>query len=116
MLDIDIIDNTIKELEDSETTFFNCQNLAALYIVRDKLGQTKLDKELFDIIPTYKKYCADKKKYQLQEVSEKMVIEDLRKVCKEIKEFVNTLYSHSDIESERNEIQFLINGLYEQKR
>lgn len=116
MMDINIINQTIGELEDADTTFFNCQNLASLYIVRDRLNQEKLDKELYDIIPTYKKYCEVKKKFQMNEVSENIVIDQLQRVCKETKEFINTLYCHSDTELERNVIKQLIEDLYTKQR
>lgn len=116
MLDLDIIDQTIEELKEGDTTFFNCQNLAALYIVRDKLGGTKLDKELRDVIPTYKKYCEIKKKYQFHELPEDAVTNAIQNVCIEIKEFIDLLYSSSDTQAERNQIIELIKNLYLEKQ
>ena len=40
MLDLDLINNTITELENGDTTFVSCERLASLYIVRDKMLQT----------------------------------------------------------------------------
>lgn len=112
MLDLDVIDQTIEELENADTTFLNCNNLASLYIVRDKLNQTKLDKELFDIIPSYKQFCLTKKKYQLKEVAETAVINDLARVCKEVYEFIDELYSTTESKDERIIITEMINRLY----
>ena len=39
MLDLDLINNTITELENGDTTFVSCERLASLYIVRDKMTQ-----------------------------------------------------------------------------
>lgn len=116
MLDLEVIDQTIEELENSDTTFFNCQNLASLYIVRDKLGATKLDKELRDIIPTYRSYCEIKKKYQLNELGEEAVINGINNVTKEIKEFIDTLYSNTDLQLERDVINNMIKNLYIEER
>ena len=116
MLDLEVIDQTIEELENSDTTFFNCQNLASLYIVRDKLGGTKLDKELRDILPTYRSYCEIKKKYQMKELPEEAVINAMTNVSKEVKEFIDTLYSGTDLEMERNIINDMIKNLYIEER
>lgn len=112
MLDIEIIEQIIEELENGDTTFFNCNNLASLYIVRENLRQSKLDKELFDIIPTYRKYCETKKKYQFHEVTESAVDLDLQKVCNEIYEFIKELYSSTESKTEREIIDDLITKLY----
>lgn len=116
MIDLDVIDQTIEELENSDTTFFNCQNLAALYIVRDKLGVTKLDKEFKDVIPTYRKFCEIKKKFQLHEVPENAVSNAIVNVTKELKEFINTLYSSTDTQIERDVINNMIKDLYIEER
>lgn len=112
MLDIDIIDQTIEELENADTTFFNCNNLASLYTVRDHLKQTRLDKELFDVIPAYKRYCQVKKTYQLKEISAEAVTEEMQNVCKELDEFIHALYSNTDLEIERQLIKNTLNQLY----
>lgn len=39
MLSLDVIEQTIMELESKDTTFSTCERLAPLYIVRDHLRQ-----------------------------------------------------------------------------
>lgn len=112
MLDLSTIEQTIEELEDADTTFFNCSNLASLYIVRDHLKQTRLDKELFDIIPAYKRYCKVKKNYQLKEISEDVVNREMQNVCTELNEFIHALYCNTESDLERQLIKETIHQLY----
>ena len=103
-MDIIAIQDNIEALENSDTTFDNVKELALLYIVRDKLKTHEIDvvqTELADILPAYNKYCNTKRKYQLDEVTEGAVIKDLKLVCKEIQEFIHTLYTHTDMRWER---------------
>lgn len=114
MLDIDMINATIEELENAETTFFNCQNLAHLYIVRDhyKGSQSHDSKDVMnqlnDILPQYKKYIDVKRKYQLKQIQEEAVTDSMQKVCREIKEFIHTLYRNSDTKQEREQIKTML--------
>lgn len=117
-MDLDIISDTIKELESKETTFFNCQNLAYLYIVRDHynprtaqlvpIETLEVQRELSDILPQYKIYKSVKKKYQMSETSKSAVTESMRDVCREITEFIETLISCSDMPEEREQIKTMI--------
>ena len=93
MLNLTEINNTIAELEKSDTTFTNCQRLAALYIVRDKFSATNtVEIELQDILPQYRRYCEIKRKFQLHEVTENAILNSIDGVCKEVSEFVRALY------------------------
>ena len=117
MLNIEEINNTIEELENSDTTFSNCNKLASLYIVREhyqkplKSPGTSVEHELSDILPRYKLYCEIKRKYQLHEITQEGVIVAMQNVCKEIKEFMQTLYSSTDMPEERKLIIQLITDL-----
>ena len=121
-MDLDIITDTIKELESKETTFFNCQNLAYLYIVRDHYNPRsaqlipvetlEVQRELSDILPQYKMYKAVKKKYQMSETGKGAVVESMRDVCKEISEFIETLVSCSDMPEEREQIKTMVTQMY----
>lgn len=113
MIDIDIIEQTIDELEHGDTTFFNCQNLASLYIVREHLKRTNLDKELYDVIPAYKKYCSVKKSYQVNEMPEEAIVQSISTVCKELKDFIIKLYNNTDSEAERICIINTLSELYD---
>lgn len=125
MLDLEEINNTIEELEHSNTTFANCEKLASLYIVRNYFKTTELPgyhvsesvyekdtiKELNDILPQYNIYCETKRKYQLHQLTDEAVILAMKDVCKEILEFITTLYNHTEFEQERVEIENLISEL-----
>lgn len=127
MLDIHDVDNTIRELENGETTFANCSKLADLYIVRKyyqtskemqeeyghDYGDAKVKKELSDILPSYTEYGDLKKHYQMGEITAKPVLNSLTKVCNEIYEFIHTLYSSTDMEDERAIIINLVDKLQE---
>lgn len=125
MLDIHEVDKTIHELEDGETTFSNCSKLADLYIVRKyfqtsqemqeeyghKYGDPKVKEELKDILPSYTEFCDLKKHYQMGEITEKPVLDSLRKMCNEIYEFMETLYSSTDMQEERDKLDTLITDM-----
>lgn len=118
MLNIEEIDNTIEELENGATTFDNCMKLASLYIVKEHNStpaQTMVtgtvEGELNDILPQYRIYCATKRRYQLNELSDKAVQSAMKDLCTEIKEFIHVLYSSTDTPQEREQIRDLIDEL-----
>ena len=113
MLDMGLVNNTIEELENDRTTFDNCMKLASLYIIRDNnmRATTEVEQELDDILPQYRNYTDIKRKYQLGEVSEKAVENQINLVCKEIEEFIHTLYASTDMPIERDYIKTMVNGL-----
>ena len=103
-MNIEIIDEMIEELEESDTTYANVADLAALYIVKDKLPVDKITKELNDIFPAYNVYKAIKRDYQLNNTDKSKVIRQMKFVCEELSEFICMLYSNSDLEEERQMI------------
>lgn len=120
MLDYEEIINTIDELENAPTTYDTCIKLASLYIVRDKIksrsnsiveGSTMVINELNDILPQYQLYCEVKRKYALNELTSEAVLMSMRDVCREIKEFIQTLYSNTDMKEERDYIKDMIINL-----
>ena len=116
MLDISLINETIKELEEDNTNFSNCQKLASLYTIKeyyDKHLQAadQVELELHDILPQYNRYCEIKKKYQLGEVASEQVLDSMKLLCQEIEEFIHTLYSSTDMEPEREQLRSLIQSL-----
>lgn len=118
MINLNEIENTIKELEEGQTTFANCQKLANLYIVKEHLQPTKYTekntviKEYNDILPMYSKYCDIKRKYQMKELTEEALTEAIQKVSREIKEFIKTLYANVETQNEK---QILTNMIAELK-
>lgn len=104
-MNISTINELIEELEQGETSLSNIRNLSALYNVKAHILGTKnfdrTTKELSDILPSYLKYIDIKRKYQLHEIGEDIVYINMKELCKEIKEFIQTLYSGTDTPKER---------------
>ena len=120
MLNLQEIEDTIHQLENSDTTFNTCEKLASLYIVKEHLqnadtgmvnAENNVVSELHDILPQYNYFCEVKRKYQMQEVPKEKVITSMRKLCIEVEEFLHTLYSHTDMEEERQLLQEMVNRI-----
>lgn len=113
-MDIVAINQAIETLENLDTTFDNVHELASLYIVRQNFQdglKTMVEREYDDILPEYKQYCEIKRKYQLKEVSEGLVIKELKEVCREIEEFLHILYVGTDMNKERKILQEMLQSL-----
>lgn len=112
MINISTINELIDEIENGDTSLSNIRNLSALYNVKNHLlGSNNYDsttKELNDILPSYNNYIDKKRKYQLHEISEEVVNESMKEVCREIKEFVQALYSGTDTQKERDILNKMI--------
>ena len=67
--------------------------------------------ELADILPAYIRYVDTKKRYQQFEVVDKMLIYAMEDVCKELVEFIATLYHNTETTAERALIVEMINNL-----
>lgn len=115
MMDIRLINEIIDDLETGDTTFDSVRELSSLYVVRDHLMKpmNNVESELSDILPTYKEYCRVKRTYQLNGTSDDLVIRKLKNVCSEIIQFINTLYSSTDMPKERQQIETMLESLQE---
>lgn len=117
MLNLEIINELIDDLEQSDTSLSTVRNLSALYNVKSHILGTKnydtITKELSDVLPSYLLYINLKKKYQLHEINEEAVYASMKDLCKEIKEFIQTLFSGTDTEQERTLIKSFIKELIE---
>lgn len=112
MLDLQMIENTITELEHADTNFANCEKLASLYIIREYNTTTnEVTEELSDILPHYNIYCEKKREYKMDNLTSSAVISALDTVCREIKEFMSTLYSSTDMQEEREKLNTLITDM-----
>lgn len=117
-MDIMAIEEAIQTLENDDTTFDNVSELASLYICRQYMNKplnlmvSSTQKELEDILPYYMKYKDIKKRYQLNQTSEGEVIQGIKNVCREIQEFIETLYSGTDMNKERLCIVKTLEQLY----
>lgn len=111
-MDINTINDLIKEIENGETTLSNIRNLSALYNVRNILlnnkEETQTQTELKDILPSYLGYINIKRKFQLHKTINENVIIAMKALCTEIKEFIQTLYSSTDTPQERDIIKEMI--------
>jgi len=112
-MDINIIDYTISELEENAETLDDLADLANLYIVRDKIKSKDVTQsEYNDILPTYNQYVNNKRAYQLGQINEGAVIKDIKSLCTEIQEFIDTLYSCTDMNKERKCIKDMLFSLH----
>lgn len=114
-MDITAINDAIQELENSETTQENVLELASLYTVRNNIqvAMDPVQSELTDIFPYYLKYRQIKQKYQRNQAIDYEVIQGIKDVCQELKEFVETLYNHTDMHKERMCIKKAVQELAE---
>ena len=111
------INALIEEIEQSELSLSNVRNLSSLYIVRkeliENLNYDNVETELNDILPSYIEYVKTKKKFQLNEVTEQAVFISMQTLCREIREFIQSLYSNTDTPKEREMLRNLISQLKE---
>lgn len=107
-MDLREITDTIEELENGDTTFDSCIKLSALYNVRDKL-KSDTEKELNDILPQFRMYVAVKRKYQLRELTKEDLIFAMKSMCRDVEEFISTLYQNTELEEERELIKTMLN-------
>lgn len=118
-MNIELIDEAIYALENSETTVENVSELSALYIVRAnmlhplKSSAQSVEKELNDILPNYLIYIDVKRDYQMKKTTEGEVIRAIKTVCKELSEFIDTMYSSTDMNKERLCIKNMLKKLHE---
>jgi len=108
------LNDMIKELEETASTFSDYDKLANLYIVKEHTHnyENPTLKELNDILPQYTNYCMIKKKFQMNELPKQTIIYAMQDVCKEIKEFIQILYSNTYTKEERDYIKNMLEELY----
>ena len=116
-MDINEIEETIQELENSSTTFNNALKLASLYILRENLkpGLKReidgVEDELDDILPQYRHYIVVRRNFQLGQTNQTEVLKALTYLCIEIKEFLKALYSGTSSPEEQSILQELYSSL-----
>lgn len=115
IMNLKSINDAIIELENSKSTYDNVQELSALYIVREHLKQTPdiVEKELNDILPCYRQYINIKRDYQIGRATDDLLVNSMENVCKEITEFIETLYNNTELLKERLKIEKMIKELSE---
>lgn len=118
-MDIELIENTISELEQDATTYENCNKLASLYICRlfnKNANMSLLDASESvshdnDILQSYYNYIEAKRQYQQYEVAEPNLLYNMQILCDDLIELISTLYHNTEIEGERALIVKMINDL-----
>lgn len=123
-MDLLAIEDAIKELEHSETTFDNVQELANLYTVYNNFVKEPLNdeikssndvvKEIVDIIPSYYQYCSIKREYQLHNISYDDFLPTFKALCAEIVDFLTLLYATTISHKERLILNDMINSIQKQ--
>ena len=125
MLDFNEIRDTISQLENSKTTYDTCSKLADLYIVLDhsenaNVQDTKSNdtvvNELSDILPAYTEYVKVKTNYKLNRGTKDSVLYSMDLLDKEITEFIDILFSSSDMSEERELLKRMLSNLYNKYR
>ena len=112
-MNIEEIQDDIKMLENDATTLDNVLELASLYIVAEHLQnntQRTVGSELEDLFPAYNKYVQTKEQYQRGNAQEDAIINALILLSQEIREFLEILYSSTNLYKERR----ILHGLIEQ--
>lgn len=118
MLDIELIENTIYQLENSETNIENCNLLASLYICRENyynqnisivdISSNITNSEL-EVLPTYINYIETKRKYEQFEIVDEMLICATYNLCRDIIKFVSDLYNNAETKGEQALIVKMVN-------
>lgn len=129
MITIAELNSDISELEKKPASYQNCERLAVLYTLQERLlqksagqlqtaapsrisaessqnikGHTKSITETSgnNILPAYKNYIEIKRQYQQGVIAKENVLKNLEVLSDEIKDFIRRLYRNSDMPEERN--------------
>ena len=123
MLDFNEIRDTITKLENSKTTFDTCNKLASLYTILwyhnlqvQETPKNDVVNELSDILPAYSQYVKVKTDYKLNRTTKESVIYSIELLDKEITEFIDILFSSSEMPEEREKLKQMISNLYDKHR
>lgn len=111
MMKLTEINNLIEEFKQGECSLSTIRNLAALYTVQEKLSSTPNDAvltELYEIVPSYKQYIIAKRRQQLKEITDDNVLDTLNRLGKEIRDFIQTLYTSTSNERERQVLHKMV--------
>lgn len=115
MQNLQTINEFIEGLEAEEPTLKNATQLASLYIVKkhlENIEMTQTEKEIKDILPTYRIYADVKTKYGKNEITEDAVVSALKSLCSEISDLIKILYANSEMAKERKELYKMVSSLY----
>ena len=108
------VNDAINELLNGPLTLSNARNLSALIVVQSYLQNAiqsesdSLERELNDILPRYKEYYEIKRDYQLGKIPKDDIIISMRRVCKEVNEFLLSLYENTETVEERTMLKAML--------
>lgn len=126
MITLEELTADIAELESKPASYPNCERLAVLYTIHDRLqraaeqsqtatfscvaepetvndsAQTSEPGGKSTALPAYTVYVENKRKYQQGDISKEKVLKNLETLSEEIKGFINRLYRNTDMPEERN--------------
>ena len=108
------VNDAINELLNGPLTLSNARNLSALIVVQSYLQNAiqsesdSLERELNDILPRYKEYCEIKRDYQVGKIPKDDIIISMRRVCKEVNEFLLSLYENTETAEERTMLKTML--------
>lgn len=71
----------------------------------------KVKSKMFRVLPQFKMYVAVKKGYQLKELTAEDLKFAMRSMCRDIEEFLETLYNNTELEEERTTIHSMLENL-----
>jgi len=111
MISIEQLNEEISLVENETPTHTSMQKLAAMYTVRDHIldNSNVVVSEYKDILPSYTVYCNNKKKYKLGEITDGPVLQSMNSLCREIKEFLQAIYSSTESAEERQALSSALN-------
>lgn len=104
------ISETIKELEDGETTFDNCIKLASLYTVMEKF-KSDTEYKLNELLPQYRMYTAVKHEVDIGKLSMDDLMFATKSICKSVEEFIKTLFDNTSYNEEKIIIRDMVSEL-----
>ena len=120
MLDMELIEDSIAELEQDATSYENCIRLASLYICREinKNGNMRTVDTSNDSIreedclfTSYNKYVDTKRRYQEYEIVDRLLICAMSNLCDDLLDFIEQLYHNTETEAERALIVEMVNKM-----
>lgn len=103
MIDINIINQTIQELENENITFASCQKLASLYVVRDHITDIVPDSNIDECIETLSSLFLT--------YYNSATVETLRPLLSTLQQILSELYHSCTTMDEQVEIKNFISNL-----
>lgn len=135
MITLEELTADIAELESKPTSYQNCERLAVLYTIQDRLQKETEQPQIVTyscvtepeivnlstqtvepdtkniILPSYSVYVESKRNYQHGDIPKEKVLKNLEILSDELKDFVKRIYRNSDMPEERAILNRTINDI-----